>query len=372
MASGSGKLARRDQRRGATIPSSTWRAPQRRCCRDGSCATRTTRCAQTEDRRGARRGLYNACFALRGMSVATPAYGRPRTSRPMHPMLTIAVKAARRAGNIINRGARDLDLLTVTSKGPKDFVSEVDRAAERQIVETLLARIRITRSSPRKAPPRARTPTPRTSGSSIRSTARRTSCTASRSTACRSRSRTRGQITQGVIYDPCPQRSVHRNPRARCVPQRPPDPRIAAHASARLPDRHRLSVPRRKLSRHLPADDEDDDRADGRAAAPGRRRARSRLRRRGILRRLLRTGPEPWDVAAGSLLVSKSGGLIGDLSGEGDYLHGGQVIAATPKMFAQMVNVLAPFRAALLRDLAQAGAARTPAVNPAPGSPPTR
>jgi len=57
----------------------------------------------------------------------------------MHPMLGIAVKAARRAGNIINRGARELDLLTITSKGPKDFVSEVDREAERIIVETLLA-----------------------------------------------------------------------------------------------------------------------------------------------------------------------------------------------------------------------------------------
>ena len=57
----------------------------------------------------------------------------------LHPMLNTAVKAARRAGNIINRGARDLDLLTVTSKGPKDFVSEVDREAERAIVETLLS-----------------------------------------------------------------------------------------------------------------------------------------------------------------------------------------------------------------------------------------
>src|SRR6266700_1757816 len=57
----------------------------------------------------------------------------------MHPMLTTAVKAARRAGNIINRGARDLDLLTITAKGPKDFVSEIDHAAEAAIVETLLS-----------------------------------------------------------------------------------------------------------------------------------------------------------------------------------------------------------------------------------------
>src|SRR3954453_20544955 len=57
----------------------------------------------------------------------------------MHPMLTTAIKAARRAGNVINRGARDLARLTVTAKGPKDFVSEVDHAAEAAIVETIHA-----------------------------------------------------------------------------------------------------------------------------------------------------------------------------------------------------------------------------------------
>jgi myo-inositol-1(or 4)-monophosphatase len=56
----------------------------------------------------------------------------------MHPTLSIAIKAARRAGNFINRSSRELDLLTVTAKGPKDFVSEVDRMAEAAIVETLL------------------------------------------------------------------------------------------------------------------------------------------------------------------------------------------------------------------------------------------
>ena len=50
----------------------------------------------------------------------------------------------------------------------------------------------------------------------------------------------------------------------------------------------------------------------------------------------------------------EAGGLIGDLAGEGDYLHGGQVIAATPKVFAQMVQALAPFRADLARDRAAA------------------
>ena len=67
-------------------------------------------------------------------------------------------------------------------------------------------------------------------------------------------------------------------------------------------------------------------------------------------------GLNPWDVAAGSLLVLEAGGLIGDLGGEGDYLHGGQVIAANPKIFSQMVQALSPFRAALERDRAATAA----------------
>ena len=65
-------------------------------------------------------------------------------------------------------------------------------------------------------------------------------------------------------------------------------------------------------------------------------------------------GLNAWDVAAGSVLVLEAGGLIGDLSGEGDYLHGGQVIAATPKVFAQIVKTLAPFREGMLRERAAA------------------
>jgi myo-inositol-1(or 4)-monophosphatase len=56
----------------------------------------------------------------------------------MHPMLNIAVKAARRAGTIINRATQNLDVLTVQRKGEHDYVSEVDKMAEQAIVETLL------------------------------------------------------------------------------------------------------------------------------------------------------------------------------------------------------------------------------------------
>ena len=55
----------------------------------------------------------------------------------MHPMLTNAVKAARRAGAIINRASQDVGSIKVHSKNYNDFVSEVDHAAERAIIETL-------------------------------------------------------------------------------------------------------------------------------------------------------------------------------------------------------------------------------------------
>src|SRR5438132_2328032 len=53
----------------------------------------------------------------------------------MHPILNIAVRAARRAGSIINRAALDSGGLRVTSKRAKDFVTQVDHAAEEAIIE---------------------------------------------------------------------------------------------------------------------------------------------------------------------------------------------------------------------------------------------
>ena len=55
----------------------------------------------------------------------------------MHPMLTIAVKAARRAASVIQRASNNLDILRPEQKRPNDFVSEVDRAAEQTIIDTI-------------------------------------------------------------------------------------------------------------------------------------------------------------------------------------------------------------------------------------------
>ena len=52
------------------------------------------------------------------------------------------------------------------------------------------------------------------------------------------------------------------------------------------------------------------------------------------------TGLQPWDVAAGSLLVQEAGGLIGNFTGEADFLHSQECMAASPKIYALMVQML--------------------------------
>ena len=55
----------------------------------------------------------------------------------MNPMLGFAVKAARRAGDIINRAAENIEQLKIQHKTKNDLVSEVDHAAEAEIISSL-------------------------------------------------------------------------------------------------------------------------------------------------------------------------------------------------------------------------------------------
>jgi myo-inositol-1(or 4)-monophosphatase len=63
-------------------------------------------------------------------------------------------------------------------------------------------------------------------------------------------------------------------------------------------------------------------------------------------------GLSPWDTAAGSLLITEAGGLIGTITGD-EYTQGGHIVAGTPKVYPLLVEALAPFVPPELR--AQAG-----------------
>jgi myo-inositol-1(or 4)-monophosphatase len=51
---------------------------------------------------------------------------------------------------------------------------------------------------------------------------------------------------------------------------------------------------------------------------------------------------KPWDIAAGSLLVQEAGGIVTDMKGEQDWFESGDIVAASPKILAQVLHLLAP------------------------------
>jgi len=270
----------------------------------------------------------------------------------MHPMLTTAVKAARRAGTIINRGARDLDLLTVSAKGPKDFVSEVDRAAEAAIVETLL------------------TTYPDHAILAEEGTAKGENANADHLWIIDPLDGTtnflhgfpqycvsialahRGVVSQGVIYDPVRNdlftasrgRGAYLNDRRIRVSKRQHLRDCLIGTGFPFRDGSYLETYLAMMRRMI--------QNTAGIRRPGAAALDLAYVAAGFYDGFWEVGLNPWDVAAGSLLVIEAGGLVGDLVGDGNYLYSGQVIAANPRIFAQIVKELGPFRADLERDLA--------------------
>jgi len=260
----------------------------------------------------------------------------------MHPMLNTAIKAARRAGGVIQRGARELDRLTVTSKGPKDFVSEVDRAAENVIVETLLEAYPDHGILAEEGTVNARVKNPDNVWI-IDPLDGTTNFLHGLPQDCVSIALShKGVVTQGVIYDP------NRNDLFTTT----------RGAGAYLNDR-RLRVSRRTridetlLSTGFPYREGAllevylDMLRDMMHKAAGLRRAGAAALdlayvAAGWYDGFFEVGLNPWDMAAGSLLVTEAGGLVTDIHGDDKYLQNGSIIAAAPKVLASMIQTLSP------------------------------
>jgi myo-inositol-1(or 4)-monophosphatase len=118
----------------------------------------------------------------------------------MQPLLNIGMRAARRAGDLIVRSLSRLDSLKIDSKGRNDFVTDIDRKAEADIIAT------IRRSHPQHAflaeesgPQRRQRDS---CGSSIRSTAPRISCMAFPPSRYLIAVEQKGRLQHAVVYDP--------------------------------------------------------------------------------------------------------------------------------------------------------------------------
>jgi inositol-1-monophosphatase len=49
---------------------------------------------------------------------------------------------------------------------------------------------------------------------------------------------------------------------------------------------------------------------------------------------------KPWDIAAGALIVQEAGGIVTDMHGEQTWLETGDIVAANPKVLAQMLRII--------------------------------
>ena len=77
-------------------------------------------------------------------------------------------------------------------------------------------------------------------------------------------------------------------------------------------------------------------------------------------------GLSPWDMAAGALMITEAGGLVGNFTGDADFLFQREVVAGNPKIYSQLVQILAPYTRAIKAEDAAApdATAAEPALTP--------
>ena len=258
-------------------------------------------------------------------------------------MMNVAVKAARAAGSIINRAALDIESVRVSQKLANDFVTEVDHASEEAIIETLLGAypghgIRAEESGS-------------THGAKdsefiwiIDPLDGTTNFIHGLPIYCVSIALSvRGKIEQAVVYDPTRNdlftatkgRGAFLNDRRLRVSKR--TELTGCLISTGFPFR-----PGSDFEGYLAMLSEVMQRTAG-IRRPGAAALDLAYVAAGYTDGFFERGLQPWDVAAGSLLVTEAGGLVGNFTGEADYLHQRECLAANPKIYGQMVSLLQPY-----------------------------
>ncbi len=262
-------------------------------------------------------------------------------------MLTTAIKAARRAASIINRASLDLDALSVQSKQHNDFVSEVDRAAEATIIETLLD------AYPQHAI------LAEESGHTGQSEYQWIIDPLDGTTnflhgfpqyAVSIALAHNGQLDQAVVYDPT-RNELFVASRGKGAYLN--DRRIRVSKRARLAEALvGTGFPFRDFSHLDPymAMLRDMLQKTAGVRRPGSAALDLAAVAAGRLDGFWEIGLSKWDIAAGCLLIQESGGLVGDFEGNDSYIDTGNIVAGNPKVFAQILHALTPHLTPALRS----------------------
>ncbi|HEX5806084.1 MAG TPA: inositol monophosphatase family protein [Macromonas sp.] len=265
-------------------------------------------------------------------------------SSHLHPMLNVAIKAARAAGAIINRAALDVESVRIAAKQTNDFVTEVDKAAEDTIIETLLQAYPDHGIWAEESGKREGKGAGKRHMWIIDPLDGTTNFIHGFPVYCVSIALMYdGKVEQAVVYDPT------RNDLFCATKGR----------GAYLNDR-RLRVAKRTtlrdclLSTGFPFRPGDNFRAymgmleDVMPRVAGVRRPGSAALdlayvAAGFSDGFFETGLSPWDVAAGALLVTEAGGLVGNFTGEADFLEQKECLAANPRIYGQLVGLLGKY-----------------------------
>jgi myo-inositol-1(or 4)-monophosphatase len=287
-------------------------------------------------------------------------------SQSLHPMLNIAIKAARAAGAIINRAALDIELLKVARKGPNDFVSEVDRAAEQAIIDILLdaypGHAILAEESGRERGAKDSEylwiidPLDGTTNFLHGFPVYAVSIALAH----------RGVVQQAVVYDPT-RNDLFMASRGRGAFLN--DRRLRVSKRTRLADGLvGTGFPFRKgdnFKRYVKMFEEVMQACAG-LRRPGAAALDLCYVAAGFYDGFFEMGLNPWDAAAGSLIITEAGGLVGNFTGEADFLYQREIVAGNPKVYGQLVQILQPYT----RVLKSAdGAATAPAVPPSAPDP---
>ncbi len=265
----------------------------------------------------------------------------------MQPLLNIAIRAARRAGDLIVRNVDRVPSLGVRSKSRNDFVTEIDQLAERDIIET------IRRSHPDHG--FLGEESGRSGGDEFlwiidpldgTTNFLHGFPTFAVSLACQYR----GRLEHGVIYDPMRQElfTTSRGDGAQLDGKRIRVSKQAELEGALIGTGFPYRANARWIDEYLAMLKAVMQQTAG-IRRPGAASLDLAYVAAGRIDGFWEIGLNAWDTAAGTLLITEAGGHIGTLSG-GEYRQGGNVIAGTPKVYEALVEALRPFVPEELRE----------------------
>jgi myo-inositol-1(or 4)-monophosphatase len=258
----------------------------------------------------------------------------------MQPLLNIAVRAARRAGEIIVRGMNRTHRLDVRAKGQNDFVTEIDLLAEREIIETVRKHYPdhgfLAEESGYSGDAECVwiiDPLDGTTNYMHGFPQFAVSIAVQR----------RGRVEHGVVYDPLRQElfTASRGEGAFLDGRRI---RVSGHLGLEraligtgFPYRSNLHW----LDNYMAMFKAVTQQTAG-IRRPGAAALDLAYVAAGRLDGFWEFGLSPWDTAAGTLLITEAGGMVGTLSGA-EYRQQGHILAGTPKVYAALLETLRPY-----------------------------